>query len=38
MNYYFSKSLANVTFDEAIEKVTKSLKEESFGILTLKLP
>lgn len=34
MNYYFSKSLVNVTFDEAIEKVTKSLKEEGFGILT----
>lgn len=34
MNYYFSKSIVNVTFDEAIEKVTKSLKEEGFGILT----
>lgn len=34
MNYYFSKSLVNVTFDEAIQKVTESLKEEGFGILT----
>ena len=34
MNYSFSKSLANVTFDEAIQKVTASLKEEGFGILT----
>ena len=34
MNYYFSKSLINVTFDEAIQKVTESLKEEGFGILT----
>jgi uncharacterized protein (DUF302 family) len=34
MNYYFSKSLVNVTFDEAIKKVTESLKEEGFGILT----
>lgn len=34
MNYYFSKSLVNVTFDEAIQKVTESLKDEGFGILT----
>ncbi len=34
MNYYFSKSLVNVTFDEAIQKVTELLKEEGFGILT----
>jgi len=34
MKYYFSKSLVNVTFDEAIQKVTESLKEEGFGILT----
>lgn len=34
MNYYFSKSLINVTFDEAVQKVTESLKEEGFGILT----
>ncbi|MDD3722969.1 MAG: DUF302 domain-containing protein [Lutibacter sp.] len=34
MNYYLSKSLVNVTFDEAIQKVTESLKEEGFGILT----
>ncbi len=34
MNYYFSKSLVNITFDEAIQKVTESLKEEGFGILT----
>lgn len=34
MNYCFSKSLVNVTFDEAIQKVTESLKEEGFGILT----
>jgi len=34
MNYYFSKSLANVPFDEAIQKVTELLKEEGFGILT----
>ena len=34
MNYYFSKSLVNITFDEAIEKVTESLKEQGFGILT----
>lgn len=34
MNYYHSKLLRNVTFDEAIEKVTEALKEEGFGILT----
>lgn len=34
MNYYHSKLLVNVTFDEAIEKVTESLKAEGFGILT----
>ncbi|MGZ5284858.1 MAG: DUF302 domain-containing protein [Kaistella sp.] len=34
MNYSFSKSLTNVPFDEAIQKVTESLKEEGFGILT----
>ncbi|WHF51654.1 DUF302 domain-containing protein [Chryseobacterium gotjawalense] len=34
MNYYFSKSLVNITFDEAVQKVTDSLMEEGFGILT----
>ena len=34
MKYYFSKSLTNVTFDEAIQKVTELLKFEGFGILT----
>jgi uncharacterized protein (DUF302 family) len=34
MNYYFSKTLKNISFDEAIEKVTEALKEEGFGILT----
>lgn len=34
MNYYFSKSILNITFDEAVQKVTESLKEEGFGILT----
>ncbi|NOX66127.1 MAG: DUF302 domain-containing protein [Chlorobi bacterium] len=33
MSYYFSKTL-DVTFDEAIEKVTEELKGEGFGILT----
>lgn len=33
MNYYFSKVL-NVAFDDAIAKVTASLQEEGFGILT----
>ncbi len=33
MSYYFNKTL-NVNFDEAIERVTESLKEEGFGVLT----
>ena len=34
MDYYFSKTLTNTTFDEVIEKTTQCLKEEGFGILT----
>jgi len=34
MNYYFSKTFFNVSFDEAIEKVTEELKKEGFGILS----
>ena len=34
MNYYFNKTLKNLTFDEAIAKITEALKEEGFGILT----
>jgi uncharacterized protein (DUF302 family) len=34
MNYYFSTTLKNVTFEAAKEKVTESLKKEGFGILT----
>lgn len=33
MSYYFSKIL-NVSFDEAITRVTEGLKKEGFGILT----
>lgn len=33
MSYYFSKVLDN-SFEEAIDKITKELKEEGFGILT----
>ena len=33
MSYYFSKCL-NVSFDEAVDRVTAELKEEGFGILT----
>jgi uncharacterized protein (DUF302 family) len=34
MSYYYSTTLKNVSFDQAIEKVTESLKKEGFGILT----
>ena len=33
MAYYFSKKL-DVSFDEAVTKVTEELKKEGFGILT----
>jgi len=33
MSYYFNKKV-NMTFDEAIDKVTEELKKEGFGILT----
>jgi len=33
MSYHFSKTL-NLSFDEAISKVTEELKKEGFGILT----
>tara|TARA_R110002050_G_scaffold200990_1_gene336058 strand:- start:5029 stop:5457 length:429 start_codon:yes stop_codon:yes gene_type:complete len=33
MSYYFNKTI-NGTFEEVIDKVTKGLKEEGFGILT----
>ena len=34
MKYYYSKQLKNVSFDEAVEKVTEALKQEGFGVLT----
>jgi uncharacterized protein (DUF302 family) len=34
MNYYFSETLKDTCFEEAIENVTKALKEEGFDILT----
>ena len=34
MSYYFSTTLADITFDDAIEKVTAELKKEGFGVLT----
>lgn len=33
MSYYFSKKIRG-SFDEVLDKVTSSLKEEGFGILT----
>lgn len=33
MRYYFSKTV-NLTFDDAINKVTEDLKNQGFGILT----
>jgi uncharacterized protein (DUF302 family) len=33
MSYYFSKTL-NLSFDDAIARVTEELKKEGFGVLT----
>lgn len=34
MNYYINKSVKGLSFQQAIDKVTKALKDEGFGILT----
>ncbi len=34
MKYYYSKIIRDTDFDKAVEKVTASLKEQGFGILT----
>lgn len=34
MKYYHEKTLKNVSFEEAIQRVTDALKEEGFGVLT----
>ena len=33
MDYHFSK-ISELSFDEAIEKVTEELQKEGFGVLT----
>lgn len=34
MDYYYSTILNNLTFQEAVEKVTAELQKEGFGVLT----
>ncbi len=34
MGYYTNKILSDISFDEAVEKVTEALKQEGFGVLT----
>lgn len=34
MNYYFSTTLKNSSFEDAKEKITVALKKEGFGVLT----
>ena len=34
MSYYFNKVVKTKSFEEAIDQVTKALKEEGFGVLT----
>lgn len=34
MDYYFSTTLRDTSFDEAIDKTTSALQQEGFGVLT----
>ena len=34
MKYFTSKILKNISFNDAIEKVTQALKDQGFGVLT----
>ena len=34
MDYYINKTLKNISFEEGIERITETLKQEGFGILT----
>ncbi|MGS2764990.1 DUF302 domain-containing protein [Sinomicrobium sp. M5D2P9] len=34
MKYYYGRILKDISFDEAVEKVTGKLSEEGFGVLT----
>ena len=34
MDYYFTTTLKNITFEDAIAKVTMALQKEGFGVLT----
>lgn len=34
MSYHISKTIVNISFNQAIEKVTEELKKEGFGVLT----
>lgn len=34
MSYYFNKKLENITFENAVDKVTEALKEQGFGVIT----
>ncbi len=34
MNYYFNKTLENVSFEEVLDRVSSELQKEGFGVLT----
>ena len=34
MDYHYSKTLKNITFEDAITRVTTALQKEGFGVLT----
>ncbi|MBD8490985.1 DUF302 domain-containing protein [Echinicola sp. CAU 1574] len=34
MNYYYNKTLQNISFDAVIDQVIEALKAEGFGVLT----
>lgn len=34
MSYYINKTIKNISFEEGIDRITASLKNEGFGVLT----
>lgn len=34
MEYYFNKTISNITFDQAVEKTREALLNEGFGVLS----
>lgn len=34
MKYYFNKTIATISFKEAVEKTKEALQKQGFGVLT----